>query len=464
MSKINSYFIVKSTYVVLFLFSVLLKGIMKTETTLKNLKIEALNPMQSASIEASKKHKDIVLLSPTGSGKTLGFLLPVLNNLEKDKPGVQALIVVPSRELSLQIEQVFKQMSTGFKVNCCYGGHSTRIEKNNLEHPPTLLVGTPGRIAYHLRLNNFDANQVQALVLDEFDKALEFGFQDDMSYIISRLKNLKRRTLTSATKMKELPAFTGIKHPFEINFLPDVPAKLEGLKLKFVRVENKEKLDTLVSLIYKTGAKPTLVFCNHRDAVDRISFMLEKKGLAHDIFHGRMDQEDREKALIKFRNGSHRILVTTDLASRGLDIPEIETVVHYQLPLTEDSFIHRNGRTARMNAKGTSYLILAEEEEIPKFITEPVEEEKISGRYEAPDMPPWSTLYIGAGKKDKINKTDIVGMLLQKGKLQKDELGLIEVLDHSSYAAVKRDKITGVIKLIKDEKIKNRKIKMEVSK
>ena len=448
----------------LFLFSVLLKLIMTTHQALKNLKIEALNPMQLDSLAAAKKHNDILILSPTGSGKTLAFLLPLLNNFEKDKAGVQALIVVPSRELSLQIEQVFKQMSTGFKVNCCYGGHATRIEKNNLEHPPTLLVGTPGRIAYHMRLNNFDTKNIHALVLDEFDKALEFGFQDDMSYIISQLKHLKKRTLTSATKMKEIPSFTGVKHPFEINFLPDVPAKLEGLKLKYVRVENKEKLDTLISLIYKTGAKPTLVFCNHRDAVDRISFMLEKKGLAHDIFHGRMEQEDRERALIKFRNGSHRILVTTDLASRGLDIPEIETVIHYQLPLTEDSFIHRNGRTARMNAKGTSYLILAEEETIPDFIAEDVEEEKVSGRYEAPDMPPWSTLYIGAGKKDKINKMDIVGMLLQKGKLQKDELGLIEVLDHSSYAAIKRNKIDSLLRTIKDEKIKGRKIKMEVSK
>ena len=437
---------------------------MTTETALEKLKINALNPMQQASLDAAKKHKDIVLLSPTGSGKTLAFLLPIIQNLEKNKTGVQALVVVPSRELALQIEQVFKQMSTGFKVNCCYGGHATRIEKNNLEHPPTLLVGTPGRIAYHMRLNNFDANVVQALVLDEFDKALEFGFQDVMAYIISQLKNVKKRTLTSATKMPEIPAFTGIKHPFEINYLPVVAAKLEGLKVKFVRVENKEKLDTLVSLIYKTGAKPTLVFCNHRDAVDRISFVLEKKGLAHDIFHGRMEQEDREKALIKFRNGSHRVLVTTDLAARGLDIPEIEIVIHYQLPLTEDSFIHRNGRTARMHAKGTSYLILADEENIPKFITDDIEEEKVSGKYQAPDLPGWSTLYIGAGKKDKINKMDIVGMLLQKGKLQKEELGLIEVLDHTSYAAVKRDKIDSVIRLIKDEKIKNRKIKMEVSK
>ena len=437
---------------------------MNTAQALKNVKIEALNPMQLDSLAAAKKHKGIIILSPTGSGKTLAFLLPLLNHLEKEPADVQALILVPSRELALQIEQVFKQMGTGLKVNCCYGGHATKIEKNNLEHPPTVLVGTPGRIAYHLRRNNFNVKHIHSLVLDEFDKALEFGFQEDMSYIISQLKNLQRRTLTSATKMKEIPAFTGVQHPYEINYLPDTPTQLEGLEVNYVRVENKEKLDTLISLIYKTGAKPSLVFCNHRDAVDRISYVLEKKGLAHDIFHGRMEQDDREKALIKFRNGSHRILVTTDLAARGLDIPEIENIIHYQLPLTEDSFIHRNGRTARMHAKGTAYLILAEEEKIPEFIREKVAEEKLSGTYEAPDLPPWSTLYIAAGKKDKINKMDIVGMLLQKGKLQKDELGLIEVLDHSSYAAIKRNKIDALLRLIKDEKIKNRKIKIEVSK
>lgn len=434
---------------------------MMNQQVLENLKISSLNEMQTAMISAAKKENDIVLLSPTGSGKTLGFLLPVLSFLEKEKKGVQALILVPSRELAIQIETVFKQMGTGYKINCCYGGHSTRIEKNNLEHPPAVLVGTPGRIAYHIRNKNFDVSTLNVLVLDEFDKSLEFGFKEDMSSIIYELKNLEKRILTSATNMEEIPAFTGVKKAFEINFLSKTPTQTTGLKLK--QVSGKDKLELLFSLICKYGNKATLVFCNHRDAVERISQLLHDKGLSHDIFHGGMEQEDRERALIKFRNGSHRILVTTDLASRGLDIPEIEMVIHYQLPTTEDSFIHRNGRTARMNAKGTSYLLLSENDHVPTFIKEIPEKEEINEHYPLPENTPWSTLYIAAGKKDKINKMDIVGMLLQKGKLQKDELGLIEVLDKSAYAAVKRDKIQKVVQLVKEEKIKGRKIKMAVS-
>lgn len=434
------------------------------DKVMENLKIASLNEMQLASIEASKKTNDIILLSPTGSGKTLGYLLPLLMQMDKNKTGIQALVLVPSRELGLQIEQVFKQTSTGFKVNCCYGGHSTRTEKNNLEQAPALLIGTPGRIAFHIRNKNVEPASITFLVLDEFDKALEFGFQEDMSFIIYHLKKLNKRILTSATKMKEIPAFTGINDPIELNYLSASPTKAEGLKLKIVKAGGKDKLDALFALICKLGNTASLVFCNHRDAVERFSELLKDKGIVHGTFHGKMEQEDRERSLIKFRNGSYRILITTDLASRGLDIPEIENIIHYQLPHTEDIFIHRNGRTARMNAKGTAYLILAESEHLPPFIKETPTIETLPIENKIPENTAWCTIYIAAGKKDKINKMDIVGMLLQKGKLQKEELGLIEVLDFSSYAAVNRKKVDSVLNLIKNEKIKNKKVKMEVSK
>ncbi len=431
---------------------------------LDNLNVAKLNEMQLSTIEASKKYNDIVLLSPTGSGKTIGFLLPLLISLDKNCLGIQALIIVPSRELGLQIEQVFKLMNTGFKVNCCYGGHSTKTEKNNLEHPPALLIGTPGRIAYHIRNNNFDTSSITSLVLDEFDKALEFGFKEEMMFIIFQLKKLKKRILTSATNLVEIPEFTGVTNPFELNFLNNSPTQPKGLKLRIVKSEGKDKLDTLFGLICKLGNIGTLVFCNHRDAVDRISDLLKEKGLLHGTFHGKMEQEDRERALIKLRNGTNNILVTTDLASRGLDIPEIKNIIHYQLPHTEEIFIHRNGRTARMNASGTSYLILSEGEYVPAFIKEKPIEEKLSEKNLIPENTSWCTLYIGSGKKDKINKMDIVGMLLQKGKLNKDDLGLIEVLDFTSYAAISRKKIDLVLSLVKNEKIKNKKVKMEISK
>ncbi|WP_111636020.1 DEAD/DEAH box helicase [Pedobacter cryoconitis] len=434
---------------------------MMVEKVLGNLKIASLNEMQLAAIAATSKGKDVVLLAPTGSGKTLGFLLPVLKNLDAATKGVQALILVPSRELALQIEQVFKQMGTGFKVNCCYGGHPVKTERNNFEQPPAVLIGTPGRIAYHLRKENFDESSITTLVLDEFDKALEFGFQEDMAYIIGNMRSLKQRMLTSATQMEAIPDFTGLKSSVEINFLKDVKVAPD-LKLKKVMTTAEDKLDTLFELICKIGNKTTLLFCNHRETVDRISDLLIDKDLAHDIFHGGMEQDERERALLKFRNGSIKILITTDLASRGLDIPEVEYIIHYQLPYTEDAFLHRNGRTARMNAKGTAYLMMTEEDKYP-FLKSDIEIEKLKGNYQLPKDSQWQTLYIAAGKKDKVNKIDIVGLLLKKGGLEKDDVGLIEVKDQSSYVAVKRSMVNKVLAALANEKIKNRKVKIEVA-
>ena len=416
--------------------------------------------MQQAALNAAEK-SDVILLSPTGSGKTLGFLLPLLGLLDTKISTVQALILVPSRELALQIEQVFKNISSGFKVNCCYGGHSLKIERNNLSQPPAVLIGTPGRIAHHLRRESFDTATIHTLILDEFDKSLEFGFQEDMSYIIKQLPSVKKRMLTSATQMDEIPSFTGMAHPVELNYLGNA-ASAPDLKQKVVIARAEDKLEALFALICKIGDKATLVFCNHREAVGRISDLLFEMDLPHDVFHGGMEQDDRERALLKFRNGSHRLLITTDLASRGLDIPEIEHVVHYQLPHNEEAYLHRNGRTARMHAKGTSYLILAPDEK-PSYLKELPEVEQLLERPVLPEPSPWVTLYIAAGKKDKVNKVDIVGLLCKKGCLAKEELGLIEVLDYSSYAAVKRNRIERVVALIKGEKIKNKKVKMEIS-
>jgi ATP-independent RNA helicase DbpA len=437
---------------------------MKYSNILSHFNITQLNAMQYAMLEGIHKPNDIVLISPTGSGKTLGFLLPILELLENDKAGVQVLILVPSRELAIQIEQVFKQMSTSFKINCCYGGHSVRIEENNLQHSPAILVGTPGRIAHHLRRKNLVLDDAKTLILDEFDKSLEFGFKDEMEYIISQCKHLKKRILTSATALKEIPSFVGIKHIVELNYTNQQHQEIKGaLTLKSVRVEGDDKLEALMLLLGKIDSQSTIVFCNHRDAVNRISEQLELYKVDHGFYHGGLEQIDREKTLIKLRNGSINLLITTDLAARGLDIPEIEAVIHYQLPTTEDVMIHRNGRTARMHANGTAYFLLDINDHLPKFLDVIPEPEILPKKLMLPKPCEWKTLYIGAGKKDKINKMDIVGMLLQKGQLQKDELGKIEVLDHSAYVAVKANKIMKTLQLIKEEKIKNRKIKMEIS-
>ncbi|MEN8138075.1 MAG: DEAD/DEAH box helicase [Bacteroidota bacterium] len=433
-----------------------------TDNILKRLNISSLNEMQKQVVEAFYSDKDLVVLSPTGSGKTLAFLLPIVQSLNSDNDEIQTLILAPSRELALQIESVFRSMGTGFKANCFYGGHSFQVEKNSLKHPPAVLIGTPGRIADHIDRSTFSTQNINTIVLDEFDKALEFGFHDDMKFIIRELENLDQRILTSATKTDEVPAFTGITDPVELNFLP-TGKQVKGLSVKKVISEEKDKLPTLFDLVCDLGDESTLVFCNHREAVERTNNYLSKKGITSTFFHGGMEQQDRERTLIKFRNGSSKILVTSDLASRGLDIPEIKHIIHYHLPSKEDAFTHRNGRTARMNEEGAAYVILSREENQPDYIPISIDTYYISKNIELPKAPEWETIFIGKGKKDKVNKIDIVGFLSKKGELEKGDIGLIEVKDFFSYAAIKRSKINSVLNKISGLKIKNKKAKIEVA-
>ena len=432
-----------------------------TAKVLENLKFGSLNEIQTAMINTELKAKNIVLLAPTGSGKTVAFLLPLLHDLNAKITGVQALILVPSRELALQIEQVFRLMGTGFKVNCCYGGHPMKTERNNFSEPPAVLIGTPGRIAAHLRRGSFEPESIHLLVLDEFDKSLEMGFSDEMSYLIGLLPKIKKRILTSATQAIEIPEFSGVKNPVTLNYLSE--DNRPNIVIKAVRATENDKLEILIKLICLIGHEPTLVFCNHREAVDRISEILTEEKVVHDIFHGGLEQDERERALLKFRNGSHQILITTDLASRGLDIPEIKNIIHYQGANTEEGFIHRNGRTARMNAEGTAWLVLAEQEALPDFLTITPAIVNLPERIRMPEPPQWITLYIGAGKKDKISKTDIVGFLIQKGNLTKEEIGLITILDNASFVAINRIKARQTLTAVRDEKVKNQKVRIAIS-
>jgi len=434
------------------------------ENVLANLNIDALNPMQKASIEAIEAHDYVVILSPTGSGKTLAYLLPLLPLLDKANTKTQAMIVVPSRELALQIESVFKSMGTGFKISCCYGGHKREIEENNLLQPPALIVGTPGRISDHIRRGNITVDSIHTIVLDEFDKSLEQGFLEEMEFITTSLAGIKKRILTSATEALEIPAFINTSEPFKFNFLPEKGDEPPSLTIQKIASTEKDKGDTLFKLLCYLGNRSSIIFCNHRESVERTSAALSQKGITNTYYHGAMEQRDREVALSKFRNGSVNFLVTTDLASRGLDIPNIRYIIHYHLPQTEDQFTHRNGRTARMDASGTAILILGGDEKLPAYIKDHVEEIKPGDELTLPDKPKWTTFFVSAGKKDKLNKVDIVGFLSKKGGLKKEDIGLIEVKDFFSFVAIRRTSASHVLQEIKNEKIKNKKVKIEVAK
>jgi superfamily II DNA/RNA helicase len=271
----------------------------------------------------------------------------------------------------------------------------------------------------------------------------------------------QQHLLTSATHHEELPDFLPFQKAEVLNFIPvESAAKLE---LRLVRTLSTDKVETLMRLVASFNQQVCLIFCNHRDAVERISQVFKNNNFEHGIFHGAMEQIDREKNLIKFRGGAHNVLISTDLAARGLDIPEIRHIVHYQLPPREEEFIHRNGRTARMHASGQAYLILGEDETLPQYLGDKLQEVALPKILILPPPPAYACIYISAGKKDKINKGDIAGMLMKKAELQADDLGLITTLDYASYVAVRRPIVKQVLAAIKDERLKKMKVKIELA-
>lgn len=427
---------------------------------LANLGITALNPMQEDAFAAITHKPNVLLLAPTGSGKTLAFLLPILNLLNAETIGIQCLIITPSRELAIQIETVWKKMATGFKVNTCYGGHSMPIEIQSLSEPPALLIGTPGRILDHIHRRSFTLNTIKTVVLDEFDKSLTLGYQEEMSSILDRLTRLDKRILASATSNIVIPEFTGIKNPKIVDYTEGAEKANEGLAVKSVISLSKDKIERLFELLCFLGSEQTIIFCNHRDATERTAELLNEKGIEAAFFHGGMEQIDREKTMLQFRNRSITFLVASDLAARGLDIPEVKHVIHYQLSVKKEDYTHRNGRTARMNAEGTAYLMLYDNEPAPTYITPTPEVLNVPKNCPVPPSSEWTTLYISGGKKDKISKMDIAGFFMKKGNITKDELGLITIMDFMSFVAVKKSRARKLLSLSQNEKMKGAKYKI----
>lgn len=439
---------------------------MKLTEILRNLNVEQLTPMQQAVGEAYAQKGDLILLSPTGSGKTLAFLLPLVQSLRRGEKDVQAIVLVPSRELALQTDAVFKQMKTPFNAMACYGGRPAMEEHRTMRSLlPAVIIGTPGRINDHLSKGNIVSEQIRTLVVDEFDKCLELGFQEEMSAVINRLPNLSKRLLLSATNMDSIPSFVKLGGEdgkiAKLDFLQQEQACEARLHLQKVISPQKDKLETLYRLLCALGASSTLVFVNYRESVDRIAGYLKSKQLSCEAFHGGMEQMERERALYKFRNGSCSVLISTDLASRGLDIAGVDNVIHYHLPVSEEAFVHRNGRTARWDADGSSFLILNQEEQLPEYLHQDVSLFALPDKVPVPMKPLWTTLYIGKGKKDKINKVDIVGFLYKRGGLSGDDVGRVDVKEHYSFVAVKRAKVKNMFMLIRGEKMKGMKVLVE---
>lgn len=431
---------------------------------LKRIKIDALNPMQQEMWAVGEKNNDMILLSPTGSGKTLAYMFPLCRHINIDSEKLQVVVVMPSRELAQQSEEVLKSLRLPIRSMSVYGGRPAMEEHRRLrEIKPQVLFATPGRLLDHIEKENISLAAVNMVVVDEFDKSLELGFSREMEGLAVRLprKGVKRVYL-SATDVTGETVFQSFVGGNKLHRL-DYSATYEiGNRCSLYEVSSprKDKLQTLGELLTFIGGRPTIVFVGHRESVGRIAGYLDDLGFYVESYHGGLDQEQRERSLYKFRSGSSNILVSTDLAARGLDIPEVEAVIHYHLPLTEDVFTHRCGRATRWENVGESYLLRGPEETLPAFLPTVEKIQELPTEVK-PTAPIWTTLYIGRGKKEKLSKVDIVGLLCKKGGLRSEEIGKIDVKEHKSYVAVVRKKVRSLLNNIKGEKIKGMKTLIE---
>lgn len=405
------------------------------------------------------KASRILLLAPTGSGKTLAFAVPLIERLEPSDGKLQALVIAPSRELVIQISEVVRSVAAGHKVTALYGGHPMAEEVNSLSVVPDVVVATPGRLLDHILRGTINVADVRTLVLDEYDKALELGFHDQMSRIVSRLRHVKYVMLTSATSLAEMPDFIDMSQAKVLDFSSKSDSPRVRMEVYLVKSPMKDKLRELAALLASLPDGRTIIFVNHRESAERVFKYLRAEDFPVGLYHGGMDQLQREIAIDMLNNGSTPILVSTDLGSRGLDIEAVRSVVHYHIPPSAESWTHRNGRTARIDASGSVYVLVSEDEKLPEYLD--FDKEYIPD----PDNPDpiethLTTLYFNAGKKEKLSKGDILGFLVKQCGIEAGEIGKIVIKDHCALVAVDNDYVSKVVETAKSVKVKGQRVRV----
>lgn len=422
----------------------------------EKLGIEQLTPMQHKMAGLSDSVKALALIAPTGSGKTLGYALALLRRMGESDGKIRGLVIAPSRELVLQIAKVMTALAPDLRIISLYGGHSVLDETRSLTSAtPDIVVATPGRLLDHINRKRLDLRPVRVFVADEYDKSLELGFHDEMRRIASLLHRKELTILTSATPLPELPEWLGLTELMTLNFAER--QALPKLNKWEVKSAEADKLFALKDLLLRLPQERTLVFVNHRESAERVHQFLRKNGFPSGLYHGALDQQERETAVDLFTNGSTPIMVATDLAARGLDIPQVRSIIHYHMPVSAETLTHRNGRAARMGATGDVYYIIGPQECCPESETK-----TYGGGTPREWDTPTATLYFHAGRKEKLSKGDILGALTGPGGLDGSRVGAISMHDHRALAAVPSNCVNDVAAALNASRIKARRIRVTI--
>ena len=438
-------------------------------TNLTSLGYDQMTSIQAASLPFMLKGEDVIAKAKTGSGKTAAFGLTILNALNLKFFAVQALVLCPTRELAEQVSQAIRALARqtpNVKIINLSGGLPMKPQMDSLKHGAHIIVGTPGRVQKHLDKETLVLDKLNLLILDEADKMLDMGFLDEIRGVIKKCAKKRQTLLFSATYPQEIKQLAAefMRSPKEI--IINEEDNTQPISQIFYEVEQKNKFSTLTNLLKQHQSQSTLIFCNTKQSTTEITQRLQDQGFSAIALNGDMEQADRDIAMIKFSNQSCSILVATDVAARGLDIQELPLVINYELAYERDTHIHRIGRTGRAGNQGLALSLTTPSDAqricaIEDTLTTPITWKNLTQikQSDAKPVPPSKvTLWLNAGKKDKIRAGDIVGALTKDAALPVYAIGKINVLALKSYVAIDVNHITQACQALQKGTIKGRRV------
>ncbi|MDQ7085843.1 MAG: ATP-dependent RNA helicase DbpA [Sulfurovum sp.] len=430
--------------------------------TLDNLGFHTMSEIQAKAIAPILDGADVLAQSKTGSGKTLAFGLPCIMHTNTNQYKPQTIIITPTRELADQIAVQLRKVASykaNLKILTLYGGVPLRGQAESIAKGSHILIGTPGRIQDHLAKETLTLESIETLVLDEADRMLDMGFYDEIVKIGSNMPRGKQTLLFSATFPANIEKLAKalLNHPITIK----VDTILEASKINEIYYESSDKFKTLTALIQSYKPKSLLIFCNTKAEVISLTQTLSGRGHSVIEIHGDLDQRDRNESLLAFANTSKHIMVATDVASRGLDIKDIELIINYDLPFDPEVYTHRIGRTGRADATGTALSLFAprDQEKCSYVLKEAqkgdIKTLRVDSQFKM--TSDYDTLCLNGGKKTKLRAGDIIGTFCKDIGIEHSLIGKINISDTKTYVALHHSITDKVLNALKRVKIKKKK-------
>jgi ATP-independent RNA helicase DbpA len=439
--------------------------------SLSFLGYEKMTSIQQQSLPEILNNKDVIGQAKTGSGKTASFAVGILSKLNLSQKGVQALVLCPTRELSEQVCKEIRKVASfipNIKIASLCGGSPMQAQMSSLRGVVHCVVGTPGRILDHILKNSLNLDNLETLVFDEADRMLEMGFLKEISEIVSYVPKNRQTLLFSATYPEDIQNLSKNFQKDAVFVKADTDAASLNIEQLFFRKTNTDDFSLLTSLLAHYRPQSTLIFCNTKQKCFELAEQLQAKG--HDVkaIHGDLEQRERDEALVLFSNHSLSILVATDVAARGLDIKDLHAVINFDLPHDPEVYVHRVGRTARAGKSGLALSLVSPQEETRLSSIEAYQDKSITiGNSKnlvctdpLPLLASHRTLRISCGRKNKLRAADILGALTAAQAIEGQDVGKIDICDFHSFVAIERTKIELALKILTDNKIKGRFLKV----